>query len=778
MTEFKNTERELHLFRLRLSALGLLVFVCFALLLARFVWLQVVQHDKYMTQAEENRIAFVPVVPNRGLIVDRNGVVLARNYSAYTLEITPSKLRAPLDSIIDELAKLVSVEAKDRKRFKRLLEETKGFEGVPLRTRLTDEEVARFSAQRFRFPGVEIQARLFRQYPLGETASHVIGYIGRISQSEAKVIEAGDDARNYKGTEHIGKEGLEKSYEKQLHGVTGYEEVEVSAGGRAVRTLSRTPATPGNNLVLSIDIELQKVAEEAFGQWRGALVAIEPSTGDILAYVSRPGYDPNLFVDGIDTQSWNELNTSLDRPMVNRPLSGTYAPGSTFKPFMALAALETGKRTPSQAIGDPGYFYLGTHKFRDDVVGGHGSVDMRKSIVVSCNTYYYVLGRDMGIDEIYKFMKPFGFGQPTGIDLDNEKSGILPSQEWKRARYKKNPRAGKWVGGDTISVSNGSGYNSYTPLQVAHAVSILANNGVVMKPHLVKSVEDGVSKARTLTVPKESYRIPLKQQNVDFIKEAMVGVTSEPGGTAYRAFANAGYTVGGKTGTAQVIAIKANEKYNAAKLDERLRDNAWFTAFAPADKPRIVVAMIVENAGFGGQVAAPITRKVLDYYLLGKRPTEKDTTPVPKEDAAEFVPVEEPADEEAAAIANEQRTAPATAPGQPGAAAAKPGAPAKLEQPPLIQPPAQRPGVKPGAAAPHQHGPAGQGAKPAATQQQAAPAGPGAKPAAVAPQPAAPAGLGAKPAAAQPVAKAPAPAPQQPAPGLPPATLPAPRNKE
>jgi penicillin-binding protein 2 len=698
MTELKNTERELHLFRLRLSVLGLLVFVCFALLLARFVWLQVVHHEHYMTQAEENRIAFVPVVPNRGLIVDRNGVVLASNYSAYTLEITPSKLRLPLEQVIDELARLVTVEAKDRKRFKRLLEESKNFEGVPLRTRLTDEEVARFTAQRFRFPGVEIQARLFRQYPLGETASHVIGFIGRISQGEAKAIEEGKNSRNYKGTEHIGKEGLEKSYEEQLHGITGYEEVEVSAGGRAVRTLSRTPATPGNNLILSIDIKLQQVVEEAFGEWRGALVAIEPSTGDILAYVSRPGYDPNLFVDGIDAQSWNELNTSLDKPMVNRPLSGTYAPGSTFKPFMALAALELGKRTPSQAISDPGFFYLGAHKFRDDVVGGHGTVDMRKSIVVSCNTYYYMLGRDMGIDAIHDFMKPFGFGQATGIDLDNEKTGVLPSQEWKRNRFKKNPSAGKWVGGDTISVANGSGYNSYTPLQIAQAVSILANNGVVMKPHLVKIVEDGATRARTLTVPKESYRIPLKQENIDFIKDAMVGVTSEPGATAYRAFTNAGYTVGGKTGTAQVVAIKANEKYNLNTLAERLRDNALFTAFAPADKPRIAIAMVVENAGFGGAVAAPIARKVLDYYLLGKLPA-KDTTKVPKEDAEVFEPVEEPVDEEAAAIASEQkRAADAPAAGavaKPAGAADAAKAPLPLQQPPLIQQPPVLPKAAP-----------------------------------------------------------------------------------
>jgi len=676
MTEIKDNQRELQQFRLRLTVLGGMVFFCFALLLARFIWLQIVKYSDFAVKAEENRIAVVPVVPNRGLILDRNGVVLARNYSAFTLEITPSKLNTTLDEAIDELSKLVSVEVKDRKRFKKLLEESKGFESVPLRTRLTDEEVARFSAQRFRFPGVEVQARLFRQYPLGETASHVIGFIGRINQSEIKAIDQTDDAPNYKGTDHIGKEGLEKSYEKQLHGQTGYEEVEVSAGGRAIRTLSRTPATPGNNLILSIDIELQKVVEEAFGEWRGAFVAIEPSTGDILAYVSRPGYDPNLFVDGIDSQSWNELNTSLDRPMVNRPLSGTYAPGSTFKPFMALAALELGKRNPATAYPDPGFFYLGGHKFRDDKVGGHGNVDLRRSIIVSCNTYYYQLGNDMGIDSIHDFMLPFGFGEKTGIDLENEKTGVLPSKEWKRKRFK--GAAQKWVGGDTISVSNGSGYNSYTPLQIAHAMANLANDGVVMKPHLVKIVEDGSTRARKLTVPKESYRIPLKQENIDIIKSAMVGVNSEAGGTAFRAFANAAYTSGGKTGTAQVVAIKANEKYNKAALAERLRDNALYTAFAPADKPRIVVAMVVENAGWGAEIAAPIARKALDFYLLGKRPTDKETTKVPKEDAEAFDPVEDPvaADAAAAAVEARRETAPpAPAPAPAPAAVTAPATP-------------------------------------------------------------------------------------------------------
>jgi penicillin-binding protein 2 len=635
MTEIKNSDREIHHFRMRLTALGMLVFICFGLLVARFVWLQVFKHSQYMAQAEDNRIALVPIVPNRGLILDRHGVVLASNYSAYTLEITPSKLEASLDSVIDELAKLVSIEPKDRKRFKRLLEESKNFASVPIRTRLSDDEVARFTAQRFRFPGVEVQARLFRQYPLGEVASHVLGYIGRINQNEAKVIEAGDDAANYTGTDHIGKEGLEKSYERQLHGQTGYEEVERSAGGRAIRTLSRTAPTPGTNLILSIDIELQKVIEEAFGDFRGALVAIEPETGDVLAYVSRPGFDPNLFVDGIDAQSWNELNTSLDKPLMNRPLSGTYPPGSTFKPFMALAALEAGKRRPEQGISDAGFFMLGGHRFNDDKPGGHGYIDMYRSIAVSCDTYYYQLGNDMGIDAISGFMKQFGFGSPTGIDLEHEKGGVLPSQEWKRERFKKNRAAQKWVGGDTISVSIGQGFNSYTMLQLAHAVATLANNGVIMKPHLVKVLEDGGTRQRTLTVARESGRIPLKQENVDFIKRAMVGVTSDDKapGTGVAAFRNAGYLAGGKTGTAQVVGLKG-AKYNHNVTPERLRDNALFTAFAPADKPRIAIAMVVENAGFGAQYAAPIARKALDYYLLGKRPGDKAKPAVPKEDLA------------------------------------------------------------------------------------------------------------------------------------------------
>ncbi|NDI84877.1 penicillin-binding protein 2 [Undibacterium crateris] len=630
MNELKNTEREIYFFRMRLIFIGVFVFFCFALLISRFVWLQVIKHDDYMLLADENRIDVVPVVPNRGLIMDRNGVILARNYSAYTLEITPSKIKQDMDTLIDNLAELVDIQPKHRKRFRKLLEDSKNFESVPIRTRLTDDEVARFIAQRFRFPGVDIQARLFRQYPQGDSASHVIGYIGRISQKDAELIDEREDAANYNGTDYIGKEGLEKSYENLLHGTTGFEQVEVSAGGRAVRTLSRTPPMSGKNLILSVDIELQKVVEEAFGDRRGALVAIEPETGDVLAFVSKPTYDPNLFVEGIDQQSWNELNTSEDKPLLNRPLTGAYPPGSTYKPFMALAALELGKRTPNQAIADPGYFTFGNHTFKDDKPGGHGMVDMYKSIVHSCDTYYYMLANDMGVDAMHDFMKPFGFGQKTGIDLEHERSGLLPSTSWKRKAFKK-PAQQRWVSGDTISLGIGQGQNTFTPLQMAHAMATLANNGIVMKPHLVKIIEDPKTKERELTVPKESFRIPLKQENIDIVKNAMVGVVKE--GTSARVFANTEYQSGGKTGTAQVVGLKRNEKYDAKRMAARHLDHSLYIAFAPSDKPKIAIAIIVENGGFGSEAAAPIVRKALDYYLLGKRPQDKerkDPQPLPK----------------------------------------------------------------------------------------------------------------------------------------------------
>jgi penicillin-binding protein 2 len=616
LTELKNHERELYFFQLRIGAAGVAVLIAFGVLFGRFAYLQVVQRDYYHTKAEDNRISIVPVAPNRGLILDRNGVVLARNYSAYTLEILTAKV-ADVERTITELSEVVDIQPRDRSRFRKLLVETRNAESLPIRTRLTDEEVAKFAANRYRFPGVEIKARLFRQYPFGELASHVIGYIGRINDKDQERLEELGVEANYRGTDFVGKSGIEGSYQSELHGTTGIEQVEIDAGGRGIRTLSRTPAQSGNDITLALDIKLQEIVEAAFSGRRGALVAIEPNTGGVLALVSKPGFDPNLFVEGIDPQSWAELNNSPDRPLNNRAIAGLYPPGSTFKPYLALAALESGKRKTAQTIFDPGFFEFGGRRFRDDKVGGHGTVDMYKSIVQSCDTYYYVLSNDMGIDAIARGLAPFGFGSRTGIDLDGESVGVLPSPEWKQKRFRK-PEQQKWYAGETISIGIGQGYNSYTPIQLAQAMAAIAANGAVFKPHLVNHVDNQRTNSRRYLEPELVRRIPVKDENIEFIKQAMAGVNKE--GTGARAFAGAQYTSGGKTGTAQVIAIKANEKYNEKNVLERHRDHSLFIAFAPLDNPKIALAVIVENGGFGATAAAPIARAVLDYYLLGKVP--------------------------------------------------------------------------------------------------------------------------------------------------------------
>jgi len=617
--ELRNAERQLFLFKRRMGIAGILVLTAFGALFARFFYLQVVQHRYYQTLAETNRIAIVPIVPNRGVITDRNGVVLAQSYSAYTLEIQPSRVRN-LDETIEALAAIVEVQPRDRKRFRKLLEESKNFESLPLRTRLSDDEVARFAVNRYRFPGVEIKARLFRQYPLGEIASHVVGYIGRINDRDVARIEEWDETANYKGSDYIGKVGVELSYERELHGTTGVEQVEVDAGGRAVRTLSRTPPVAGNNLRLSLDIGLQQVAEEAFGARRGGLVAIEPATGDVLAFVSKPGFDPNLFVEGIDAANWELLNDSPDKPLLNRPLRGAYPPGSTIKPFLALSALTSGKRTPAQTIYDPGYFQLpgAAHRFNDDKPGGHGTVDMYKSIVASCDTYYYMLGSETDIDDTWRFMSQLGFGQKTGIDIEGELTGVLPSREWKRQRfagasYREEHR--KWYLGDSVSAGIGQGYNAFTPIQLAHAIATIANDGVAFRPHVVKSIRSLRSGEVREVVREPTGTVPLKPEHLAVIKNALVGVNKE--GTAAAAFAKAAYVSAGKTGTAQVFSLKG-EKYAAGRLDERLRDHAWFIAYAPAEQPRIALAVLVENGGFGAQAAAPVARKVFDYFLTGE----------------------------------------------------------------------------------------------------------------------------------------------------------------
>ena len=631
---------DLQRFRGRVFVAIAVVSACFLLLVARLFYLQVLRYDDYQAQAESNRTAIVPIVPNRGVITDRNGIVLATNYSAYTIEITPSRLQAPLETVIDQLAEIVDIQPRDRRRFKKLREESKNFDSIPIRTRVSAEELSRFAAQRYRFPGVEIRARLFRQYPYGELGSHVIGYIGRINAQEKSRLAEEDEDGNYHGTDYIGKLGVEQSYETELHGITGFHEMETSAGGRAVRRLRSKPATPGKTIVLSIDIVLQQLVEQLFGQRRGAMVAIDPRTGEILAFVSKPTFDPNLFVEGIDAENWKALNESLDKPLLNRALRGTYPPGSTFKPFMSLIALETGKRTASQTIADPGYFMFGNHRFRDDKEGGHGTVDMRKSIVESCDTYYYLLARDMGVDLMHDHLKPLGFGQYTGIDIMGEARGILPSTEWKRKTYKK-PEQQRWYSGETISLGIGQGYNSFTMLQLAQATATVVNNGLQMRPHLVKEVVDPISAERLAIAKEPLAQLNYKPEHLDTIRQALVDVNLY--GTSAASFVGAPYTSGGKTGTAQVFTIKQNEKYIASRIDERLRDHALFMAFAPADEPQVALAMVVENAGFGAQNAAPIARRVFDYVVMGRYPSADDMAAVQRGQATRPIGLPRPA---------------------------------------------------------------------------------------------------------------------------------------
>ncbi len=625
MTELRTTEVDTSHFRLRAIVIGAVVFLAFALVVARLVFLQVLRYEDFAERAESNRTAIIPVVPNRGLILDRNGVVLATNYAAYTLEITPSKV-ANLSDTIDALAEVVDIHQRDRRRFKRLKEESRNFDSLPIRTRLTDEEVARFSAQRYRFAGVDVKARLFRSYPLGEVASHAIGYIGRINQTEKAQIQDSEDEANYRGTEYIGKLGIEQSYETQLHGKTGVEQLETSAGGRAIRRLSGFAATPGSTVMLSIDIGLQKLVEDLFGERRGALVAINPKNGEILAFVSKPTFDPNLFVDGIDHESWNELNTSIDRPLLNRALRGTYPPGSTYKPFMALGALETGKRSANTVIHDGGTWTFGGHVFRSHG-SALGAVDMHRSIVKSSNVYYYSLANEMGVDLIHDFMAPLGFGQLTGIDVNGEVRGVLPNQEWKRNAYRR-PEQKKWFAGETISLGIGQGYNTFTMLQLAQATAILANNGIKHQPHLMIDTQDAVTRVMEPVLREPPVNLGYKAANVAVVRKAMVGVTQE--GTSTRVFAGAPYLSGGKTGTAQAVTIGQKDKYNSAKLQERQRDHAVYNAFAPADEPTVALAVIVENAGWGAGVAAPIARRVFDYLLLGQYPSVEDIAAVRK----------------------------------------------------------------------------------------------------------------------------------------------------
>ncbi len=625
MTDINASAQKVHQIQLRTLVAAGFILICFLLLITRLYYLQVVRHAYFHTRAEDNRIALLPVVPNRGIITDRNGNELARNYAAYTLEIIPSKAR-DIDTLLEELSQIVTIEPRDQRRFLRAVEESRNFPTVPLRMRLSDEEVARFIAERYRFPEVELQARFFRDYPYGAATAHVVGYIGRINDQDLERIQEREETANYRGSEYIGKNGLELSYESHLHGKTGNEQVEVNAAGYAVRRLSHTPAQNGNNLQLALDIALQQVATAAFGNRRGALVAMDPATGGILALVSTPTYDPNLFVEGISVPDWKALNESPDHPLLNRAIYSAYPPGSTFKPFMALAGLSSGKRTAEEEIADSGIFQLGNRTFLDDKYGGHGRVDMHKSLVVSCNTYYYQLANDLGIAEIHAFMAPLGLGSRTGVDMPGETTGVLPSPEWKKRRFS-NPQDQRWQGGDTVLVGIGQGYNAFTPIQMTSALATLVNGGKVFQPHLVKEIVDSRTGEAWPVAAHPVRTLSFDPAHVAAVRAAMVDVIKT--GTGARAFAGAEYQAGGKTGTAQIYTQRGG-RYVERDVQERLRDHSWFIAFAPADKPSIVLAVVVENGGFGSRSAAPIARQVLDFYLLGVHPEQ----PAPEDTAA------------------------------------------------------------------------------------------------------------------------------------------------
>ena len=609
---------------LRLLVAFILIVIFFSILLARFFYLQVTQHNEFSGQASSNRITLIPTPPVRGEIVDINGVPLAKNYPVFSLEVIPSRIEGKMEDVIEALKKYVDITPTDLKRFKKYRESYRKFENIPLKLRLTDEEAARLSVHLREFKGVEVNSRTFREYPYGKLTSHFLGYIGRISDKDKEMLEEEGLTALYRGSTHIGKSGLEKYYEHQLHGIPGYQEVEKDAYGNIVRVLKNVPSKMGQTLRLGMDIRMQQEADRILGDRRGALVAINPQDGTVLAFVSKPSFDPNLFIDGIDSDTWKMLNDDWKKPLINRVTQGLYPPGSTFKPFMGMALLESGKITQNTIIPAPGAWSIpgSRHIFRDSVRSGHGSANLSKAIQVSSDTFFYRLGYEMGIDKASSYLAQFGFGQKTGIDLPSEYAGVLPSREWKAKRFAKSsdPTAKEWRAGEMVSVSIGQGYNAYTPLQMAHATASLANNGVVHQPHLVKEVLDFGARKITRINPNPERQIPFKADNFEYVKRAMEKVL-KPGGTAHRIGGGLAYTMGGKTGTAQVVQIKQGGRYNAAALREQHRDHAWFISFAPLEKPEIAIAVILENGGWGAY-AAPLAREMTDFYMLHVKPQQ------------------------------------------------------------------------------------------------------------------------------------------------------------
>ena len=607
---------EKHVFKGRVALAFLFALALFSVLLAHLYSLQVIDHEEYVKQAGANRRSLIPTAPIRGEIIDANGIVLARNYSAFSLEIDPRRIETPFEDLLAILRQYVSISDDDVKRYEKMRHETFAYGAAPLKLKMNADEASRLSTQLFRLKGVAINARTFREYPYGELTSHVLGYIGRISQKDLERIRQNNQGVLYRGTTHIGKMGLEAYYEPQLHGFPGFEEVVKNSKGDIVRVVGSHPPKTGSTLKLSLDIRMQKEADRLLGKRRGAVVALNPETGGVLALVSKPSFDANAFIDGIDSDSWNRLNTDWQKPLLNRAIQGLYPPGSTFKPFVSMAALQSGFLGMGTVLPAPGAWSIpgSKHQFRDSVSSGHGYINLQTAIQVSSDTFFYQVAYKMGIDKLSGYVRPFGFGEKTGIDLPNEYIGVLPSAEWKERRFSKyKESARRWRPGDTVSIGIGQGYNAYTPLQMAFAAEILANEGKVYRPHLVQELIDHENKISTILEPKPSRTVDYNPAYYRYVKEGMRRVVG-PGGTAKRIAEGLKYQMAGKTGTAQVVRIKQGARYNAAALAVQHRDHAWFISFAPVKKPKIVIAVLLENGGWGAN-AAPIARSLSDYWI-------------------------------------------------------------------------------------------------------------------------------------------------------------------
>ncbi len=603
----RNTSLEKRLFMRRVVTAFIAVLLLLIALVARLVYLQVAGHQHYTTLSKQNRIKIAPLPATRGLVYDRNGQILAENIPTYSLEIVPEQV-PDMERTLLQLKQLLNISDEDIERFLSLQKRQKKFASIPLKVALTEQEFARFAANRAFFQGVDIHARLLRSYPYDHLTAHVLGYMGQINESELKKL----DMSTYGGTHHIGKSGIEKSYESILHGHAGYEEIEVNAQRRSLRVVGTVAPTPGEDIQLSIDIELQQLAYDALGEHNGAVVAIQPNTGEVLTLISKPGFDPNKFVYGLTSKEYAALQTSKNRPLFNRTTRGLYPPGSTIKPFLGLAGLHYNAVRPNQTTYCPGFYQLPklSHKYRCWKSWGHGKTNLLKAITESCDVYFYNLAHTLGIDRMHAFLSDFGFGQQSGLDIPGEKSGLLPSRDWKRGA-----REQPWYPGETLITGIGQGFLQISPLQLARATAILANGGKVIKPYLVRN-------SSTLSTKESESQLQLRPENYLSIVDDMVNVVHGPRGTANRIGRAIDYKMAGKTGTAQVFTVKQEEKYEEDKVSKELRDHALFIAFAPAYAPRIAVAVIVENGGHGGSTAAPIAKLVIDHFLEEDNPVD------------------------------------------------------------------------------------------------------------------------------------------------------------